>query len=644
MAEISRSAGWRPSSDVAGSTLTAVLLATLVISALYFAREILVPIALAILLSFVLAPAVGLLQRLHIPRSLAVLFVVSVAFASIFALGAVMVSQVNQLASDLPGYQSTLREKIQTLRGAAAGTGTLERASEVLQDLSKELDKPKNAFPRPNVSSGVPASPDKPIPVEVRQPDPGALQTLVALITPLIHPLTTTGIVLVFVIFILIQRQDLRNRLIKLAGAKDIHRTTAAMDDAGQRLSRLFLTQLALNAGFGLVIGTGLWFIGVPSAPLWGMLAAILRFVPYVGAVIAAILPLVLAAAVGPDWSMALWTVALFMVVEPIAGHVIEPLLYGHSTGLSPVAVIASATFWTWLWGPVGLVLATPLTVCLAVVGRHVDQLNFLDVMFGDQPPLTPPELAYQRLLAGDPVEATEQAEDFLKEKNLIEYYEEVLLGALKLAAADMQRGSLDHERLLRIRDTVADIVDDLSEHEDKVHTEAAPANVNVAPLSGTAEIAGCGGDLPQVWRADRAVLCIPGSGLIDEAAAIVLTRLITSKGIGAHAEPAQALSISRVFSLDTKDVVAVCLCYVEFVTPAQIRYALRRLRRKAPQARLIVTVLGEYDAELRPEQVSLTDRELVKTLSAARKKIEALASSPNTRQTDNASPILKAS
>src|SRR4029077_8772860 len=191
--------------------------------------------------------------------------------------------------------------------------------------------------------------------------DPGALQTLVALITPLIHPLATTGIVVIFVIFILMQMQDLRNRLIRLAGAQDLQRTTAAIDDAGQRLSRLFLAQLALNAGFGVVVGIGLWFIGVPSAPLWGMLAMILRFVPYIGAVISAIFPLVLAAAVGRDWTMVLWTAALFVILEPIAGHIVEPWLYGRSTGLSPVAVITSATFWTWLWGPIGLILATPL-------------------------------------------------------------------------------------------------------------------------------------------------------------------------------------------------------------------------------------------------------------------------------------------
>ena len=355
----------------------------------------------------------------------------------------------------------------------AAGTGTLERASEVLQELQKEIDKPGTAAPSSAPSPGERRLPDRPIPVEVRQPDPGALQTLAALITPLVRPLTTTGIVVIFVIFILLQRQDLRNRLVRLAGAQDLQRTTAALDDAGQRLSRLFLMQLALNAGFGLVIGAGLWVIGVPNAPLWGMLAMILRFVPYIGAVIAAILPLVIAAAVGPSWTMVLWTAALFVIVEPLAGHVVEPLLFGRSTGLSPVAVIAAATFWTWLWGPIGLILAIPLTVCLVVLGRHVDRLKFLDVMLGDQPPLTPAQLIYQRMLARDPIEAAEQAEAILEEKPLAAYYDEVLLEGLKLAQADADRGLIGDEHMLGIRDAVAEIVDDLGTHEDNAEVLA---------------------------------------------------------------------------------------------------------------------------------------------------------------------------
>ena len=625
----------RPSGFVgAGSSLTTVLMAVVVVSALYFGREVLVPIALAILMSFVLAPLVRLLQRWFLPRIVAVAIVVLVAFGAVFSLGSLMVSQVNQLAGDLPRYQSTLREKIQSLRAAAAATGTLERASEVLQDLSSELDKPnRTVTPRLGADS---TAPTKPIPVEVRQPDPGALQTLVALISPLIHPLATTGIVVIFVIFILMQMQDLRNRLVRLAGSQDLQRTTAAIDDAGQRLSRLFLTQLGLNAGFGLVIGTGLWLIGVPSAALWGMLACILRFVPYIGAAISAILPLVLAAAVGPDWTLVLWTAALFLVVEPLVGHVLEPILFSHGTGLSPVAVIASATFWTWLWGPIGLILATPLTICLVVLGRYVDRLKFLDVMFGDEPALTPAELVYQRMLARDPVEAAEQARGFLKQKPLLAYYDEVLVPGLRLAQADAERGLLDDERTLRIRDAVAEIIDDLSTHEDKVEPAAPdePASEEEAPLAKINEteksLKKDATNLPEQWRTKQPVLCIPGLGLLDEAIALMVAQLIERDGIGARVEQADALSVSRIFSLDTKDIALVCLCYVESATSAQVRYALRRLRRKAPDAFILVTMLGASNtADARETLKDFPMTGLVESLDQTVKQVRAAASGP---------------
>ena len=583
----------------ASSALPTVLLVVVVIAALYFAREVLVPIALALLLSFVLAPLVRILRHWYVPRALAVVAAVIVAFAVIFGLGALMISQVNQLATDLPRYQSTLRDKIQSLRGATAGTGTLERASEVLKELGKELDKPQRST-LPAVTVGPDgASPNKPIPVEVKQPDPGALQTLVALITPLIHPLTTTGIVIIFVIFILMQSQDLRNRMIRLAGARDLQRTTAALDDAGTRLSRLFLTQLALNAGFGVVIGTGLWAIGVPSAPLWGMLAMILRFVPYIGALISAVFPLILAAAVGPDWSMVIWTAALFLIVEPLTGHVIEPMLVGQSTGLSPVAVVTSAAFWTWLWGPIGLVLATPLTMCMVVLGRYVDHLKFFDILLGDEPVLRPEELTYQRMLAGDPIEVAEQAQKYLKEKPLIEYYEDVLLEALKLAQADADRGHLEEERKQRIRDVVAELLDDLETHQDTpklVPEETAAANFQIGDKQ-TKDADAKMDDPPDEWRLKNRVLCMPGRDLLGEAFALIIAQLVSKEGIGARAEDRDALSISKIFTLDTKDVGIVCLCFIGDTSAAQIHYAVRRLRRKMPKAFILLTLIGNATA-----------------------------------------------
>jgi predicted PurR-regulated permease PerM len=588
------------------SAVAAAVLAFIIVATLYFGREILVPIALAILLSFVLAPLVGLLQRIRVPRGLAVVSVVIMAFALIFAMGSLLATQLTQLAGDLPRYQSTISDKIQSFRETTASRGTLERASGMLKDLSKELDKPKDA---PS-ALGTKAPTLTPVPVEVRQPDPGALESLQSLISPLLHPLATTGIIIIFVIFILLQREDLRNRLIRLAGSHDLQRTTAALDDAARRLSRLFLIQLLLNGTFGLVIGIGLWLIGIPSAILWGILAAVLRFVPYIGAAIAAAFPLALAVAVDPSWSMLLWTLALFLVVEPIVGHVIEPMVYGHSTGLSPVAVVASATFWTALWGPIGLVLATPLTVCLVVLGRHVERLEFLDVMFGDRPALSPPEIFYQRMLAGDPTEAAEKAEEFLKERSLSSYYDEVALKGLQLAQVDAERGALDHERLLKIRDAVGEFANNLSDQDDRpppkarstTDAEATSAVESVAedaPYENLPVLSK--EDLPPDWQGEYPVLCVAGRSPIDEAAAIMLGQLATAHGLPARVEGAEALSTTNVFRLDTTGVAMVCLIYMDASSPAHMRYSVRRLRRKLPKATII---LGCWMKELDPSRL----------------------------------------
>jgi predicted PurR-regulated permease PerM len=622
---------WSVSTPVQSASLTSLLFVLVIVGCVYIGREVLVPIALAVLLSFALAPPVELLQRWRVPRAVAVIGVVLFAFAGVFSLGGLMISQVNQLASDLPRYQSTLHEKIQSLRGVAAGSGTLERASEVLQNLSREIDRPNSGVSSTPAAPSVALKPaDRPIPVEVRQPDAGALQTLAALISPLIHPLETTGIVVIFIIFILLQRQDLRNRLVRLAGSRDLQRTTAAIDDAAQRLSQLFLTQLALNAAFGLVIGTGLWLIGVPSSALWGILAMVLRFVPYIGPPISAIFPLVLAAAVGTGWGMVLWTAALFLVVESIIGQAIEPVVFGHRTGLSPVAIIVSATFWTWLWGPIGLILATPLTVCLVVLGRHVDRFKFLDVMLGDQPPLTPPELTYQRMLAGDSDEAAEQAEEFLKEESLLTYYEKVLLEALKLAQADADRGLLDNDRLSRVRDAVIEIVDDLSTHKDEgaltqTAIDDAEERGTLAHIALAEESLSRNQDeIPINWRNGKPVLCVPGVGLLDEAFTAVVAQIIERQGIAVRTETRDALSVARIFTLDTTDVELLCVCYLTTVTPAQIRYSIRRLRRKVPDKYILVTTAGALDVDsvgLFPlaEQGSLVQGSLIETAMKVR-------------------------
>jgi len=614
--------------------LAAAAVAAIIIGTLYFGREVFIPIALAILLSFVLAPLVRLLQRWRIPRGLSVISVVFIAFMSIFALGGVIATQVAELAGDLPQYQFTMREKIKSLRGTAATSGTLERAADVLQDLGKELNKPKDPATSPTIQPPVPspAQEPRPIPVEVRQPPPTALESIAALISPLLRPLTTTGITAIFVIFILLQREDLRNRFIKLAGSHDLQKTTAALDDATTRLSRLFLIQLALNTAFGVVIGTGLWIIGIPNPVLWGILAAVLRFVPYVGAAISAVFPLTLAAAVDPGWTMLLWTAALFLVVEPLVGHVIEPLLYGHSTGLSPVAIITSATFWTALWGPVGLVLATPLTICLVVLGRHVERLEFLEVMFGDRPALSPSELFYQRMLAEDPSEAVDKAEEFLKASSLSAYYDEVALPALKLAQNDIARGALDRVQSEKIKAAVVEVVDDLVDQDDQ-----KPVSETINDAQATAALETVHDetlDLPVVeradlapqWQGDKPVRCVAGRGPLDEAAAIMLAQLLEKHGLGARVEGADAVAISNIFRLDTAGIGMVCLSYLDAGSPARMRYAIRRMRRRLPQAQIL---LGCWRADTdtttirdtaKPDAVATTLREAVKLcLEAAR-------------------------
>jgi predicted PurR-regulated permease PerM len=258
----------------------------------------------------------------------------------------------------------------------------------------------------------------------VRQPSPTTFELINRYLSPALSPFATLGIIFVVAIFVLLQREDLRDRLIRLAGAGDLHSATVALDDGGRRLSRYFLTQFAINTSFGCIIGVGLYFIGVPHPALWGILSALLRFVPYIGSFLSALFPIALAAAVEPGWSMMIWTIVLYVVVETLAGQAVEPLLYGHSTGLSPVAVVVAAIFWSWLWGPIGLVLSTPLTLCLVVLGRHVKRLEFLEVLLGDRPALTPVESFYQRVLAGDADETREHAETLLKEHSLSTYYD----------------------------------------------------------------------------------------------------------------------------------------------------------------------------------------------------------------------------
>ena len=377
-------------------------------------------------------------------------------------------------------------------------------------------------------------------------------------------------------------------------------------------MSRYFLTQLAVNIGFGCIIGVGVLFIGVPSPALWGIVSALLRFVPYIGSIMSAVFPVALAAAVDPGWSMTLWTLGLYLLAEPIVGQVVEPLLYGHSTGLSPVAVVISAIFWSWIWGPVGLVLSMPLTLCLVVLGRYVKRLEFLDIMLGDQPALTPVESFYQRILAGDADEVREHAETLLKDRSLSTYYDEVALKGLQLAAADARRGTLGSDQLDRMKETIAEVVQDLSRHNDaeppkgEGHKATATALRNGQTLARNPNrdsIDAGSENIPLEWRSEPAVICLAGRGPLDEAAASMLAQLLQKHGMGSRVVSHRAASRNQIGGLDVRGVTMVCISYLEISGhPAHLRYLLERLKQRMPGVPILVGLWPMEDAILKDQ------------------------------------------
>ena len=577
-------------------------------------REILVPLALAILLSFVLTPPLLLLRRIKVPRVLAVGLVVGSAFLVIFVIGWLLSAQVTQLAGELPKYQTVLAKKIGDLSNTITGTPLIKRAATALGQLEQSLSNPS-----PDTSVGAEPGPPQqveqgkqPVPVEVRNPPPTPFEIYQGIAGTLLPPLVTAGIVLLFVVFILLQREDLRDRMIRLLGASDLQRATSAITDAADRLSHYFLRQVLTNSAYGIFITIALWLIGIPTPIVWGVLAGLMRFVPFIGSYIAALPPLLVATVVYPDWSVFLMTLALYVVSELIMGQVVEPLVFGHGTGVTPIAVIASTIFWTWLWGPLGLLLAMPITVCLAVLGRHVEGLEFFEVLLGDEPALTPEQSFYQRALSGDAAETTYQAELALKDESLVSYLDSVALGGLKFAEYDARRGSLDNEQAKRVCATVKELLDNLSDFEPRrwffklrqkepVETVAdgltSVAN-GLASLTAAESGQPAEEKLPAIdrselgagWEVAEPVLCIGGRNVLDEAAADMLAEVLEKRGLDAKSLAPETLSAGHITSLANTEAKLIALSYLGLGTgPAHIRYLVRRLRRFLPEGTLIL-------------------------------------------------------
>src|SRR5579862_5074929 len=431
-----------------------------VLALLYLGRDVLIPFTTALILSLLIAPLVRRLRRIGLGQTPSVLVAVFGAALLVAAAAVVLGTQVLHMAESLPLYERTIQQKLHNVDEMTVG-----RLNALTSEASRLLDsRPTSAELSDHSGSGnLTPGIAPPLPVELRQPRPSSAQIVARVLGSVWAPIETTGIVLVVLVFVLLEQEALRDRFIRVAGGTNIRLTTLALNDAGQRLSRFFVSQFAVNLGVGAAIGLGLAVLGVPQATLWGALATVLRFVPYVGVWLAALLASTLATAIVPGWSLALSTLGLFIVVELIAAQVVEPHLYGHTTGLSPLSVVVAAIFWSALWGPIGLVLSTPLTLCLLVIGRHIRALRFLELMLGDTQALTLPQKFYQRALSGDADEILADARAFLKHNPFAAYCDLVLMPALHLGFLDFGLGAISRDQQLKIRDLLVAVVSTLS-------------------------------------------------------------------------------------------------------------------------------------------------------------------------------------
>ena len=549
-------------------------------AALYFGRDVLIPLALAILISFILTPSVQRLQQLRLGRVPSVLFVVIFVFGAIATLGWMMGSQIVDFAETLPRYQQNIRAKAASLHGG--GASAFDQAKKTVEHLQQELgiggpDAP--AAPAAPKGGKLRAAPAAPIPVTVVEPPASALSVLGATLFPLLGPLGTAGLVIIFVIFMLIQREDLRDRLLRLFGQGRLNASTQALDEAAQRVSRYLLMQSLINGGTGAAVGIGLFFIGVPNAILWGLFAGVLRFIPYLGPWIAASLPILISLAVFPGWEKPLLTLGLFLLIELISNNVVEPLVYGSETGISTIGILVAAVFWTWLWGPVGLLMATPLTVCLVVIGRYVPQLQFLDVLLGDQPPLPPEAQIYHRLLAMDSTEVGVVLESGMKERTVAEFYDSVLIPALILAERDRHRGELSAEREDFIDTTIREWIEELAGRtveDGSLGPEAAGEKAAAGAALGKSVAA--------------RLVCVPAHDAADELAGQMFAQLAVRGGTATVLEYdlPRAEVLRRLAELGAEQVFISALEPFAF---AQAREVCRDLRAHFPGLRIVVAL-----------------------------------------------------
>ncbi len=527
---------------------------TIIVAGLYFGRDILVPLALAFFLGFILDPLVVRLKRLGMPRPLAVIVVVCMAIAAIIGSGFMLGMQARNLSAQLPIYQRNIQIKLHsfahTLRGPSIFDGAMTTLDTVKKEVAKEAEEKVKSAETPQLGS-------EPQRVQIQEPPASPIANAGKLLRTIGGPLTDAGIVLVFMVVGLLDRHDLRDRLLRLLGG-NLHRTTDAMNEAGTRISKYLTMQLLVNVSYGVPMAIGLAVIGVPGAVLWGALAAAMRFVPYIGPMISALFPLALAFAIDPGWSMLLWTLGLIVLLELLSNNVIEPWVYGASTGLSAMSLMVSATFWTLLWGPIGLIMSTPLTVCLLVIGRHLPQLRFFDVLLGSQPVLDSATRVYQRLLAGDPEEAIELAMEDLEKDGVAGFYDKVGIPALRIACADHDRIATAEHRF-RVVNGMERLLYELRQQHPG---PSAPGR-------------------PQV-------VCLGAKWEVDMLAASMMTHGLQELGIPAQMQVIDTAAADFVAKLDLVGARIVCLSHYSPDPQTRVRYLCRHLRRRWPDLCII--------------------------------------------------------
>ncbi len=545
-----------------------------IIAALQFGKDVFLPLAIAMLITFALSPLVSSLRKAGLPMIAAVLSVVTLAFAVIGLFFVVVAGQIGQLAQELPTFQGNIVTKLNALQETGSENGLVVRLSRMVSAINAEMT---TALPQAGGTGASGAA----IAVEVVERR-GPFQTLQELALPLISPVAMVGIVIVLVIFMLLERDELRDRFIRLVGANDINRTTQVIEDAGTRVGRYLLVQLLVNIIYAVPIGVGLWLIGVPNAPLWGLLTLVLRFVPYIGPILAAIFPLFLAFAVSPGWATVLWTAALFVAVELISSNVIEPWLYGSRTGVTPLAIIVAAIFWTWVWGPLGLVLSTPLTVCLVVVGRYIPQFEAFDVLFGDRPVLAAHSRLYQRLLVGDTVESTLRAEEVLEDQYVADYHRDVGIPALLLAQSDYERGILSPEQEVRFADAAMQF---LAELDPIVAEERAAADPR--DDGDTADAAVAAGLPGEGYH----LAVLGGRTRLDDISAQMLAQAGAADGASIDVLSHSDLTPSRFARIAATGAGCVILCFLDVAPSRASLLHIRRLKRAAPAMRVGLAV-----------------------------------------------------